>query len=461
MKRIVIILFAFGFLLFAPSQELVAEEIAAVPASITFEKFYQKVLAYYPKLKQQGASVEIAIARKFQASAGFLPRIQGLASMTTSNDQVYVFGTLLRQRAFTQEDFSLSRLNNPSSRTNYNIGLHGEMPVFDSLQTVYKVKQAKHMVESAQYDEVFSKMEVLLIASDAYLHTIAIEKLLSVAEEACKNSEADIKQAHELKVKGMVLGADFYASKVIFGSLKTMKNELAGQKESMHALLNILMGEDPLSPIQLADALQEGSADNRSLKEWLQEAYKSRPDLHSIEETIHAQEADVSRERASFLPNISAFGDLNENTQNFNTGGGSFAVGLKGSMDIFEPSYFARVRIAKESLRKLEYDRNIAKDSIAKDVTDEYSRFMSFQANLPVLHEMTEDSGQAVDLTRPLYQEGRKSVADLLDMRQGYIKVYQAYYAALVGSKTSQARLLFLSGQLDESKTRKIFSGGE
>jgi outer membrane protein TolC len=74
---------------------------------------------------------------------------------------------------------------------------------------------------------------------------------------------------------------------------------------------------------------------------------------------------------------------------------------------------------------------------------------------------MTDDSGQAVDLTRPLYQEGRKSVADLLDMRQGYIRVYQAYYAALVGSKTSQARLLFLSGQLDESKTRKIISGGE
>ena len=70
-------------------------------------------------------------------------------------------------------------------------------------------------------------------------------------------------------------------------------------------------------------------------------------------------------------------------------------------------------------------------------------------------------SSQAVDLTQPLYKEGRKSVADLLDMRQGYIKVCQAYYTALVGSKISRARLLFLSGRLDESTAKKVFSGGE
>ena len=439
---------------------LYAEEIAVTPTPLTFDRFYQKVLAYYPKLKAEGASVEVAVARKFQAVAGFLPSVQGLASMTTSNDQVYVFGTLLRQRAFTQSDFALSSLNNPASRTNYNIGLHGEMPIFDALQTVCKVKSAKYMVQSARYDELFSKMEALLIASDAYLHTIAVEKLLYIAEEACKNSDTDIQQAKELKDKGMVLGADFYAAKVIFGSLKNIKNELVGQRESMHALLNILMGEDPLKPIQLADSLQEGREDGSALKELLSTAYVSRPDLRSIEEAIHAQESEVSRQRASALPNISAFGDLNENTQNFNTGGGSFAVGLKGSVDIFEPDYFPRVKAAKEFLKKLEYNKSSARDAIAKDITSEYARLESIRANLPILHEMTDDSNQAVELIRPLYQEGRKSVADLLDMRQAAIRTYQAYYLTLVGSKTSWARLLFLSGQLDEAKTRQLIKSG-
>ena len=437
-----------------------ADEIVLLKP-ITFNEFYQKVLAYYPKLKQQGANVEIAIARKFQAQAGYLPRIQGLASMTTSNDQVYVFGTLLKQRAFTQGDFELSRLNNPASRTNYNIGLHAEMPLFDALQTIYKVKEAKHMIESARYDEAFSKMEALLVSSDAYSHALVVEKLLDIVEEACKNSEADIKQAEELKDKGMVLGADFYAAKVIFGSLCNIRNELRGQKESMHALLNILMGEDPLKAIQLSDTIQEGKSDKKDFKEWLSEAYRSRPDLLSIEEAVHAKEAELSRERASALPRITAFGDLNENTQNFNTGGGSFAVGLKGSVDLFEPNYFSRVKIAKEELKKLEYDKNIAKDSIAKDIADEYSRFESIQANIPILHEMAGDSGQAVELTLPLYREGRKSIADLLDMRQGYIQTNQSYYIAMVGSKTSQTRLLYLSGQLDELNIRKIISGGE
>ena len=50
-------------------KNLVAEEMASNLTPVTFEIFCQKVLAYYPKLKQQGATVEIAIARKFQASA--------------------------------------------------------------------------------------------------------------------------------------------------------------------------------------------------------------------------------------------------------------------------------------------------------------------------------------------------------------------------------------------------------
>ncbi len=438
-----------------------AQETAASTPVLTFEKFCSRVLAYYPKLKREGASVEIAIARKFQAVAGYLPHVQGLASMTTSNDQVYVFGTLLKQRAFTQEDFSLSRLNNPSSRTNYNIGIHAEMPIFDALQTVYRVKAAKYMVESARYDELFSRMEAILVATDTYLHAIATDKLLHVVDEACARSEEDLKQADELKQKGLVLGADYYAAKITFGGLKSMKNELAGRRAALAALLNILMGEDPLKPVDISDEIGDNPVNAGMLADWLSEAYAARPDLRSIEEAIHAKETDYLRERMSALPKISAFGDLNENTQNFNTGGGSFAVGLKGSVDILEPDYFARVKLAKESLKKLKYDRDIIKDAIAKEVTGEYARFEAIRTNLPILREMKSDANEAVSLTLPLYREGRKSIADLLDMRRAYVETNQSYYASVAGSGASWASLLFLSGRLDETTVRTILKNGE
>lgn len=455
------ILLVCAFLLFFSGKALGVEETPAAPSQITFREFCRKVLAYYPKLKQEGATVEMAISRKLQAVANFLPRINGFTSMTTSNDQVYVFGTLLRQRGFKQDDFSLARLNNPASRTNYDIGVRGEMPLFDSMQTIYKVKQAKHMLESSRYDEIFSTMEALLIASDAYFHTLAVESLLNIIDETCKNSEVDIKQAEELKDKGMVLGADFYAAKVVLGSLKNMKNDLAGQREALYALLNILMGESPLKPLQLADTIKEVRQDNKLLKDWLADAYEYRADLHSVEQLIEAQKADVSREKARMLPNISAFGDLRENTQDFNTGGGSFAVGIKGSIDVFDPEYFLRIKLARAALQKLEYQKDVVKDSISRDVIDGYMRLRSIHENVPLLYRMTEDANQAVNLTLPLYREGRKSIADLLEMRRAYVGTYQSYYFTMTDSKVSWARLLFLSGQLDESKVEQALHTGE
>jgi len=444
-----------------PANSAFAEDAASVSSPLTLEDFCRRVLAYYPKLKEQGATVELAIARKLQAQAGFWPRLQGLAGASYGDDPVYVFGTLLRQRAFTQDDFDLNRLNSPNARANFDVGLHGEMPLFDAFQTISKVREAKHMVESAKHGEEFTRMEALLVASDAYLNTVVVEKVLKKVAETCKNSEADIKQAKELKDKGVVLGADFYAAKVIFGSLRNINNNLTAQKKSMHALLNILMGEDPLKPVQVVDVLKEGNGASVGLKKWLSQAYALRPDLLSIEEAIQAQEARVSGERASALPSISAFGDLRENTEDFQTGGGNFTVGFKGSVDIFEPGYSSRVKMAEKSLQKLKYQKNIAADSITKDVTSEYARLESLKANIPVLRDMAGDSDQAVDLVLPLYREGRKSIADLLDMRQGNIRTYQAYYSALVGSKNSSMRLLFLSGQLDESRAIGMIEAGK
>jgi outer membrane protein TolC len=434
-----------------------------VPASdeLSFGAFCTKVVNYYPKLARGGETVEIAIARKWQAYAGYLPHIYGNASMTTSDDQVYVFGTLLRQKSFTNSDFLLSNLNDPASRTNYNIGIYGEMPIFDAMQTIYKVRSSKFMLESAKHDQAFVKMEALLVATDAYLHSLSLRDMLKIAEEALTDSENDVKQAEDLKSKGMILGADYYAAKVMFGNIKSARNELLEEKKRMDALLNILMGEDPLKPVELAGDLKDnGKSLDKALDAWLVDAYASREDLRSIESAMSSRQAELSREKSTILPRISGFGNLQENTQNFVKGGGTFTVGLRGDIDLFDPTYSGRVKEAKAALKSLEYEKMILADSVKKDVTEEYSRYQTIVANMPVVREMAGDSKEAVSLTLPLYREGRKSIADLLEMRQAYLYTNKTYYNILAGSGSSKARLLFVSGSLDRQKAEEIMVGG-
>ncbi len=227
-----------------------ASEELSMPHPLLFTEFYQKVVSNYPKLKQQNANVNLAISQKLLAFSGFLPRLQGSATVTHGDDPVFVFGSLLREKSFTQDNFALSRLNTPGAHTTYTASVEGQMPIFDAFQTISRVRSAKLHIDSARFEESFTKEEAFLVAAEAYLRAVAVEKLLQTVTEVSQASELDIKQAEDLKEKGLILGADFYAAKVMHGNIVQLKNRLNQEKQAAHIILNILMGDDPFASFE-------------------------------------------------------------------------------------------------------------------------------------------------------------------------------------------------------------------
>lgn len=439
--------------------EVIAAEESHPSNTLTFKEFYQKVLVYYPKLKQQDCGVNAAIARKLEAVSGFLPRVQGIVSATRGDDPVFVFGSLLRENAFTQDNFALSSLNKPNLHTTYNVSLQGQMPIFDAFQTISRVKLAKLAIDSAKFEGSLTKMEAFLLAAESYLRAIAVDKMLATVNEVNQASEEDIKQADELKDKGLILGADFYAAKVMHGSIIQLKNQLLQEKQAAHILINILMGDDPLNLFEIKSEAADITQDNSQLQNWFEQAYKLRPEIAAVDKMIQAQDIEVSREKSTILPKVDAFAQVGQNTNSLKSGGGrDYTVGIKGQMDLFDPSYSARVNVSREALKKLESDRMILKDEITKDLTNEYVHYKTSQDNLPVTKKMVDDAKQAVDLMVPLYREGRKSIADLFQIRAVYLNVAQGYYTLAADSKASLTRLLFLSGQLDDQRLNDVIN---
>jgi len=420
---------------------------------LTFKEFYQKVLAYYPKLKQQNADVNSAIAAKLQAVTGFLPRVQGSFDVTQGNDPVYVFGSLLRENAFTQNDFALSKLNTPSSHTTNTFAITGQMPIFDAFQTISRVHAAKLKIASARDEEAFTRMEAFLVAAQAYLQAIAVEKIALVVNATHDAGEGDIRQAQELKDKGLILGADFYAARMIEGNIAQLKNQLVQEKQAVEIMLNILMGEDLLKPVAIDSDFSKSSLVIQPLQAWLDQAFKMRPDFAAVDKAIAAQTIEIKREKSTVLPTIDAFGEAREDTHRLGSSGGkNYTVGIKAQMDFFDPAHPARMRIAKEELKKLEADKAALKDMIAKDLVNEYARYMTISSNLPLAGNILDDAKQAADFMLPLHREGKKSIADLLQIRWAYLNAVRDYYSLAGDEKASQTRLLFLSGQLDGTR---------
>lgn len=448
-----------GFTLFAAS---VTGEDVSRSDTLSLQTFSLKVLEYYPKLKAARSGVDIALAKKMQAEAGFWPSLDLSAGYTISDDPVNVFGMLLRQERFTASDFALNRMNAPDAHQNFSAGVHTELPLFDAMQTIGRTRSAREMVKASQADEAFTKMEALLMAQDAYLNAVTLEKLSSVIDEVHKNSGEDLQKAKDLKDRGMILGADYYSAKVMFGDFTRMKNELVRQKKAMTVLLNILMGESLDKTWILTSAVSETGvllSDQRSL---IDAGLRNRPDILSLNASLSALDAESSRARASSLPRVNVFGDVtNDRNSIGDAGGNNFTIGIKAEMPLFDPSKKGRIQEAEAKKDQLEYNVQLLKDRIKRDITEEFTRNVTLQDNVAVLKGMTEDAEEAVSLLVPLYSEGRKSIVDLFEVRRAYLQSSQAYERTLIGIRLSEAKMLFLTGQLNEDEIRKVEEAGE
>ena len=432
------------------------EPVTQVSPALTFWDCYEKVLARYPALKKRYEQLEQAKAGRNIAIADLFPRVQGAASMTTTNDPVGVFGMLLQQNKFTESNFAIDELNNPGRRTDYHFGITGEMLLFDSFNTISKIRAARRMVKSAELETDFTEMEAGIVALENYLGILLAKEVLKVTAAMKEQSDKDLKQAEDLNQKGMILGADFYAAKVTAAGIERERNRAQAALRNSRMMMNILMGEDLEFAWEPTGQLPEYVQDKGELRTWLAQAYQQRKDLAALDQMIDAQRIETLRQKTSFLPRFYGFGSLNEHTSDWHTGGQDYTVGFKGTMDFFDPALPGRIKAAKHQYEELNADRQALRDEIAKGLAGELTRFETVTLDLPVLKQAASDAAQASELTAKLYQEGRKSIADLLQIRSTHLATTTGLEQLLFALEVEYAKLLFLSGQLDEDGLQRV-----
>ncbi|MEI6632255.1 MAG: TolC family protein [Chlamydiota bacterium] len=423
---------------------------------LTFDECVRRVLAWYPVLKKQHARVDEALAERALAVSGLLPRGRGVASVTATDSPLNVFGMLLNQRSVTMRDFEPDNVNNPGRRTNFNFGLQGEMPLFNAFQTFYAIRAAKLSVEASRGQESFTGMEASLLAAEAYLRLLLCERTYALAERVHADGEKDIREAESLKERGMILGADFYAAKVIQGGITQTERRCDARRRAARLLLNILMNEDPARDYAIEGALPSGTREAKPLADWLSAAEKARPDLAAVRAGVKAQEAILSKEKTSILPRVSALGAVEENTRDMRHGAGNYTMGFAGNMDFLDPSYLPRIQRARGRMEQLIQDEAILMDSIRRSISEAYENYGAVRFNLPVLAQAGADAREAVNLTAPLYREGRKSIKDLLEIRNMSLGMDSAADQLRYDSELGYATLLFLSGSLGEPEIREM-----
>src|SRR6202007_3403138 len=118
---------------------------------------------------------------------------------------VYVFGSKLRQRRFSTNDFALNELNTPLPFGNFSTRLGGTWNLFDSLASWHGVSRAREMNAAVNHQLERTEQEVLMRVVQSYYGVLLATKQLEVSEQAEKTAKAIIDRSQIRFESGLVV----------------------------------------------------------------------------------------------------------------------------------------------------------------------------------------------------------------------------------------------------------------
>ena len=181
---------------------------------LNLEQAVKTALQNNSLIKASEFGVEAAQARVSLAASAYLPKLSFDHNMTRGNNPVYVFGSLLTQRRFTQENFALDRLNVPPPLSNFQNRFSATQSLFDFGRTSSRVTQSRlgRRLSEKELDAV--RADLIFRVVKAYYDALLAREMVQVAEAAVRSARAAEDSARSRLQAGVALESDLLSVQV-------------------------------------------------------------------------------------------------------------------------------------------------------------------------------------------------------------------------------------------------------
>ncbi len=376
-----------------------------------------------------------------QTNAAFLPQISASHNFYRTNNPVQAFGTLLNQGIFTEQDFQVDNLNNPSAISNFTTALRIEQPLvnFDK----WAQRSALNSLKEAQgLQNEFDKKALLLEVEKLFMQLQLAYKGVEVIEktrEIAKKNYEDINNFYE---EGLLIMPDVLEAEV---RLNEIENEYLSAKNQLKTLsdyLLFLMNEDS-SKIISPDSKLELKV--LGLKE--QSQIKNREDVMAIDKRIEAQNKVQNATKLAFLPSLNAFGNVQWfSDQVFETGNRNFFIGASLNWNIFEGGKrIAKLQEEKASLEEVQLEASKYRSQSYLELEKARRQFEIAEQQLQRNRISLEQAEKAYKIRKDRFGEGLERTTDLLQAEQQQSNKRLAYSRSIYEFNYAQLYVQFLA----------------
>jgi len=410
----------------------------------------------------QNASVQAAIAAEQAGQAGlaeararFLPRVDYIESATRSNNPVFVFGTLLTQEQFTEENFDIEMLNRPDPLSLFRSQFVLQQSLFNAGRNILGVKIARAGAEAVKEARRQAEKTTIFETVRLYYGVQVSARNLDVVTENVAATQEDLARAQALYDAGMVTESDRLALEVRLAGLAEQRIRASNMLQVMKAELNQVLGEPLDRELLLVSPLNtvEPDEEEPTLAELEKTALERQP--QAVQKELEVEMARLERKQAAFafLPAIDFNAGWESDRVSFTGGGGTnWMVGVNLHLNLFEGlAKKARLDAAAANHRRKEAERKQAHDELLLELRRAYLDRTANLERVQVTEGAAQQARESHRITQTRYEVGLTNVTELLRSQNAVLEAEVRLLTAVYEQRLAQARLELAAGTLDEN----------
>ncbi|MGD9902144.1 MAG: TolC family protein [Vicinamibacterales bacterium] len=413
---------------------------AAAQEPLTLAEALTRAAADNADLRVAAAAEEEAQARLRQSRAGLLPSLDLSESWQRGNQPVFVFGSLLAQRAFGADDFALEALNRPDPVGNFRTALSVDAPLYDPAALAgRRAATVGRDLASAERRLVGHDLAVAVTA--AYGDVLTAVATRQVLAAALQSAAADLERAGNRRDVGLATDADVLQVELHAAATRERELTAAADETAARARLNQLIGA-PLDSVFALDDGPDAPIDTSSLAALEQAALADRVEVRVA--ALHGEQADAAAAaaRAGFLPRVSALGTWEANGGAWASRASSWTVGAMARINLFRGFQDqARAAEARALQTRRAAERERTETAVRVDVRVAAARLEAARASLAVGQAAVAQARESQRIVRDRYENGLADVTALLRAAEGLQDADARHAAARVAVRVATATL--------------------
>jgi outer membrane protein len=407
-------------------------------------------LARNPLTRATAAGRALADARLSAARATRMPIFQASEFVTTSNNPVFVFGSLLEQGRFGPNNFLIDSLNNPAVLTNFRAGLSVRLPIFDQRQSKARIDVAKLGQQQADQQTELVAQQIRFEVLKSYYGVLLAQSRLVVADEAIQIGTADLKRIRDKYETGFVVRSDLLAAEVQVSEFRQQKIHAIGDLATAQAALNTALGLPVHSSHTITDQLSERLFIIETPDELNRLAIQNRPEYVRARLVVLVNARQLRGVRDEVLPRVDAFSSVGVSGRSPVTGSSDYAVGASVTINLFDSGRRAKINQANAAESTARAEQEHLANQISFEVVRAYHQFISARERLQVVAQTTTQASEVLRIVRDRYREGLTTITEVLRAELALVRARTDVLTARHDHYVAYANVLLATGRLKD-----------